>query len=240
MIVSRRANVGVTVGNCTVRSTATTAARAPGDEHGGGADEVRAHADEPSGLEVHRSRPHVQPERRAVQEQHEQREAYRRGDDGDDRDLPDLDVADRHGPVELGERGGSLPERPEPEERDALEEERDREGRGQHHRGRLRPQRPEDDALHRQRQRQDDDDAERDPHGDGPSALGGEGQREPAGHDQLAVGEVDESKHAEDEADADGHQREDRAEPDRVHLHLEIHRVAEEIGETAREHGHER
>ena len=82
--------------------------------------------------------------------------------------------------------------------------------------------------------------AERDPDGDGPPALGGEGEREPTGHDQLAVGEVDESKHAEDEADADGHQGEDRAEPDRVHLHLEIHRVAEEVGETAREHGHER
>ena len=43
-----------------------------------------------------------------------------------------------------------------------------------------------------------------------------EGERVGAGHDQLAVREVDEAQHAEDEADPDRHQRVDRAEPDRV------------------------
>ena len=61
-----------------------------------------------------------------------------------------------------------------------------------------------------------------------------------AGHDQLAVREVHEPQDAEDEPDPDGHQREDRAEPDRVHLHLEVDRVAEEVGEPLRRAAHER
>ena len=104
---------------------------------------------------------------------------------------------------------------------------------------RLRAQRPEDDALHREREREHDGEAERDPDADGPVALRGERERERAGHDQLAVGEVDEPHDAEDEADADGHQGEDRAEPDRVDLHLEVECVPDEVGEAAGEH-HER
>ena len=43
-----------------------------------------------------------------------------------------------------------------------------------------------------------------------------ERERVGAGHDQLAVGEVDEPQDAEDEADADGDQGVDRAERERV------------------------
>ena len=64
--------------------------------------------------------------------------------------------------------------------------------------------------------------AERDPHADRPVVIRGERERERAGHDQLAVGEVDQPHHAEDEADADRHERVDRTEPDGVHLDLEI------------------
>ena len=53
----------------------------------------------------------------------------------------------------------------------------------------------------------------------------GVGQRVRAGHHQLAVGEVDEPQHAEDEADPDGHQRVDRAQPDRVGQGLEVREV---------------
>ena len=102
-------------------------------------------------------------------------------------------------------------------------------------------QRPEDGPLHRQRQDDHDREAERDPHADRPAALGCEGERERARHDQLAVGEVHQPEHAEDEPDADRHQREDRAEPDRVHLHLQVDGVAEEVGQAAGDgHAHER
>ena len=47
-------------------------------------------------------------------------------------------------------------------------------------------------------------------------------ERVRAGHDQLAVGEVDEAQHAEDEADADRHQRVDRAERERVGERLPV------------------
>ena len=57
---------------------------------------------------------------------------------------------------------------------------------------------------------------------DRPVPLGREGERVGAGHDQLAVREVDEAEDAEDEADADGHQRVDGAEPDRVDEHLPV------------------
>ena len=102
-------------------------------------------------------------------------------------------------------------------------------------------QRPEDDPLHREREREHDREAERDADADGPVALRRERERERAGHDQLPVGEVDEPHHAEDEADPDGHEREDRAEADRVDLHLQVDGVAHEVAQAAREeHGHER
>ena len=135
--------------------------------------------------------------------------------------LADLDRA-----VELHERGRRLAERPEPEERDRLQQERDGEGRDEHHGRRLRARRPKHDALHRKREREHDREAERDADADRPVAVRRECERERAGHDQLAVGEVHEAHHAEHEADADGHQREDRAEPDRVDLHLQSTRRA--------------
>ena len=111
----------------------------------------------------------------------------------------------------------------------------------EHRRGRLRAERPEHDPVHREGQSDDDGEAERDPSPHRPVPLGCEGERERTGHDQLAVGEVDEAEHAEDEADPDGHQREDRALADRVDLHLRIERGAQEVGQPAGEDpGHER
>ena len=63
---------------------------------------------------------------------------------------------------------------------------------------------------------EDDAEAEHDPGPHRPVAVGREGERVGAGHDQLPVREVDQPQDAEDEADADGHEREDRAQPDRV------------------------
>ena len=75
--------------------------------------------------------------------------------------------------------------------------------------------------------------AEEDPDAHRPVPVGGEGERERARHHELAVGEVDEPEHAEDEADPDRHQRVDRADPDRVDLHLRLDRGAQEVGEPA-------
>ena len=54
--------------------------------------------------------------------------------------------------------------------------------------------------------------------------VGGVRERVGAGHDELAVGEVDEPQDAEDEADAHGHQRVGRAQADRVDDHLGVDR----------------
>ena len=51
-----------------------------------------------------------------------------------------------------------------------------------------------------------------------------EGERVGAGHDELAVGEVDEPQDAEDEADPDRHQRVDGAEADGVDQRLRVDR----------------
>ena len=126
------------------------------------------------------------------------------------------------GCAERGERGRDLAElavAQVDDQRDRLEQERDRERRHEHHRRRLPAQRPEDDEVHRQRERDHDGEAGDDAPRDRPAR--GEGERVGAGHDQLAVGEVDEPQDAEDEADADGHQRVDRPEPDRVGERLE-------------------
>ena len=80
-----------------------------------------------------------------------------------------------------------------------------------------------------------DEEAERDAAPDGPVAVGGEGQSEAPAAAELPVGEVDEAQHAEDEADADRHQRVDRADADRVHLHLGVDSRAQEVGEPAGE-----
>ena len=111
------------------------------------------------------------------------------------------------------------------DERDLLEHEREREGRHEHHRWRLRAQRPEDRALHRQRERDHDREAGEDARRDRP--VGGERERVGAGHDQLAVGEVDEPEHPEDEPDPDRHQRVDGAEADGVDQGLGVDRGEE-------------
>ena len=120
------------------------------------------------------------------------------------------------------------------QERHVLEQERDGERRHQHHRLRLDAQRPEDETLDRERQREHDGEAEGDLGPDGPVALGGEGERVRPCHDELAVGEVDESQDAEDETDPDRHQRVDGAETDRVDDRLGVHH-----GQDGRP-GHER
>ena len=57
---------------------------------------------------------------------------------------------------------------------------------------------------------------------DRPAALGRERERVRAGHDQLPVREVDEPEDAEDETDADRHQRIDPAQPDSVGERLPV------------------
>ena len=228
-IVSCNANVGVTVGNCTVSITATTAASTPAMST---ATVLTRFARTPRSRAVCESIAAARmcrPIEVRLRSATSSTQAHGRSDDRDDRDLPDVDAPDRDRAVQLDERRRRLPERPEPEERDRLQQERDREGRDQHHRRRLRPQRPEDDALHREREREHDREAERDADAHRPVPVRRERERERAGHDQLPVREVDEPHHAEDEADPDGHQREDRAEPDRVDLHLQVDRVAEEV-----------
>ena len=52
---------------------------------------------------------------------------------------------------------------------------------------------------------------------------------------ELAVGEVDEPQHAEDEADADGHERVGRAQADRVDDDLRVDRGERGCGEGVHE-----
>ena len=73
-----------------------------------------------------------------------------------------------------------------------------------------------------EREHEHDGEAEDDRRPHRPAPLGGHGERERARHHELAVGEVDEAQHAEDEADADGHQRVDRAERNRVGERLPV------------------
>src|SRR5207237_5556830 len=75
---------------------------------------------------------------------------------------------------------------------------------------------------HQQREDEHDAEAESDSAPNGPTALRRKRQCVRAGHDELAVGEVDEPQDAEDKADPHRHQRVDRAEPDRVGERLPI------------------
>ena len=147
-IVSRSAKSGVTSGFCTVSITATTAASAPERSTAHRDHAVGAHAEHARRLEVHRRGAHVQADRRSLEQQLQQRRGRRGDDDRDDRDLADVDAGDRPRLVEVRERRRDLPERAEPEQRDALEQERDRERRDEHHRGRVPAQRPEDEPVH--------------------------------------------------------------------------------------------
>ena len=72
------------------------------------------------------------------------------------------------------------------------------------------------------REHEHDRQAESDPRPDGPAPVGSERKRERAGHDQLPVGEVDESQDAEDQPDSDGHERVDRTEGDTVGERLPV------------------
>ena len=72
------------------------------------------------------------------------------------------------------------------------------------------------------REREHDREAEDDPGPHRPAPLRGERERERARHHELAVGEVDEAQHAEDEPDPDRHQRVDRAERERVGERLPV------------------
>ena len=88
-------------------------------------------------------------------------------------------------------------------------------------RGRLRPQRPEDDASIASDRAITTAKQSTIPAQTGQSHSEAKRERVGAGHDQLAVGEVDEPQDAEDEADPDRHQRVDRAQADRVDEHLQ-------------------
>ncbi len=108
------------------------------------------------------------------------------------------------------------------DQRDRLHEEGDRERRHQHHGRRLTAQRAEDDAIHREREGDDDAEASGDAGRDGPPR--GVRKRVGADHHELAVREVDEPEHAEDEPDPHGHQGVDCAESDGVREGLEVER----------------
>jgi hypothetical protein len=193
-----------------------------GDEHRGADHAVRADAQHPRRAEVHRGGAHVKAGVRAIQEQDERSQRAGCDADRDDRDLPDVDAADRPRLVEERERGGDLAERAEPDERDALQQERDRERRHEHDGRRLLSKRPKDEALHEQGERDHDREAEDDPGPDRPAPLGRERERERARHHELAVGEVHEPKHAEHEPDADGHQGVDGTEAERIGERLPV------------------
>ena len=139
-------------------------------------------------------------------------EARGRDDDRDDRDLADVDAA-RSSPAGSAARATprSCPSGPNAEQRDALQQERDCEGRDEHHGGRLRAQRPEHEPVHRAaRARARPRSRRRSTPRRGQVPLRREGERVRTRHDQLAVREVDEAEDAEDETDADRHQRVDR------------------------------
>ena len=161
-IVSLSAKSGETSGFWTVRITATVAARTPGEQDGDADDAVGLDAEQPRGAEVGRGGAHLQADRRPPEQEREQRQRDDRDDDGEDRHLADVDAADRHHLVQRRDRDGRLADRAVADvedQRDRLEQERDREGGHEHHRRRLRPQRPEDGALHQERERDHDREA---------------------------------------------------------------------------------
>ena len=61
------------------------------------------------------------------------------------------------------------------------------------------------------------------------------GERVRAGHDELAIGEVDEAQDAEDEPDADGHERVGRSQADRIDDHLGVDRRERECADDVHE-----
>ena len=83
-------------------------------------------------------------------------------------------------------------------------------------------QRPKDDPVHQQRQQEHDPEAEEDPDRDRPAVLRGEREGVRTRHYELAVCEVDEAQDAEHEADSDGHQGVNRAEPAGIRKRLPV------------------
>ena len=195
-----------------------------GDREGGHDHAVGAHAERARGAQVGGGGAQLQPDHRAVEQQRERAEQDDRGDRGDDRDPADPQRAERDRGVQAAERPDGAAARAEREQIDVLEQEADGEGGDQHRRRRSAAQRPEGDPLLQQRER--DDDGEADDDRDEPGRAGEQRERVAAGGDQLAVGEVDEPHHAEDEPDPDADDGVDGAEPDAVDQGLEEgHRV---------------
>ena len=91
------------------------------DEHRRADHAICPHAEQPSGLEVERSRAHVQADLRPAEQQDEGEQASGRDRGRHDRDLSDVDPADHPRLVQRGERRRDLAERAEPEQRDALQ-----------------------------------------------------------------------------------------------------------------------
>ena len=148
MIVSCSAKSGVTSGFCTVSITATTAASAPDSST---ATPITRFARTPSRRAVSKSiddarmcRPISVRSSSSMQSSRQTAATI----DRHDRDLANVDGVDRPRPVQERERRRDLAERPEPEQRDALHQERDRERGDEHHRGRLAAQRAEDEPVH--------------------------------------------------------------------------------------------
>ena len=161
--MSRSAKSGVTSGVCTVSITATTAASAPEMST---AAPITRFARTPSSRAVVKSIDAARMCRPIVVRSSSSVSATRQTTATTIATIVILrmstpEIVDR--PVQVAERGRDLAERPEPEQRDALQQECDRERRDEHHRRRAPAQRPEDEAVHREREREHDREAEDDP-----------------------------------------------------------------------------
>jgi hypothetical protein len=208
------------------------------DEHGRADHAVRPHAEQPRGVEVRRRGTHLQPQPRPIEEEREQPRAGDGQHDREDRHLVDVQAADADHVDERGDRDRGLPDQrvvlEVHQECNRLEHERDREGRHEHHGGRGAAQRAEDREFHEHREADHDREAEddRQPRGqrlvpEVVRRLRPEREHVRAGHDELAVGEVHEAEHTEDEPDTERHQGVHRTEADRVDDRLRVDRCAE-------------
>ena len=154
--MSRSAKSGVTSGVCTVSITATTAASAPEMST---APPITRFARTPSSRAVRKSIAAARMCRPTVVRVSSSWSSSRQTAVTTTATIAILRMSTP--PIVTGRFSGAsddgdLAERPEREQRDALEEERDREGRDEHHRGRLRAQRPEHEPVHEHRQREHD------------------------------------------------------------------------------------
>ena len=188
---------------------------------------VRAHAEQPRGAEVGGRGARVQADRRPCQQQREHEQRDDRDRDRDERDLSDVDAVDRDRLVQRGDA------RPRPRRACCRASRRSARspaaGRRPRTWSRASPQataraaagrRPGPSRARARRRRR--------------SRRGCSGQTGQLDVNasvyaptmiELAVGEVDQAQHAEDEADPDRHQRVDRPEADRVGERLEAREV---------------